>query len=397
MGVDWSNLRPELLESISENLKIYIDYLRFRAVCRSWRFSIPKTPFHLPPQLPWLMLPPSQSHQIQSHRAFYDISANKLRFLSLPDSSNPNKRHCGSSHGWLIILDESPNILLLNPLSKAKLHLPLLSTFPNVESFNYSDIGKEYSLRSPSGDRYSLNLRQMRDSFIKKIVLSANPSKDLNFVAIAILNQTGELAYCKNGDESWRFIQGSQSYSEDVIYFNGLCYAVNKQGGIVTCNVRHDSPRVSFIETPRQLGGDMQYLVHSEDELLLVTRYLDLEINVEPDQSYLIYRTKRFEVSRLVWSGPHWERVKSLNDKMLFIGENSSLSLSASDFTGCMGNCIYFTDDYSETNYDGAFGEHDIGIYKLWDGGIEPLPCYPRNSFFQSPWPTPLWVTPSPC
>lgn len=216
-------------------------------------------------------------------------------------------------------------------------------------------------------------------------------------MAIAILNQTGELAYCKNGDKAWRFIEGAQSYSEDVIYCKGLCYAVDKQGGIAICDVRHDSPKVSFIQTPRQLSGDMQYLVNSGDELLLVTRHLDLESYLETDRSYLIYRTKRFEVSRLVWSGPHWERVKSLYDKMLFIGENSSLSLSASDFTGCMGNCICFTDDYSETNYDGAFGEHDIGIYKLLDGSIEPLPCYPRNSFFRLRWPTPLWITPSPC
>ncbi|KAE8713477.1 hypothetical protein F3Y22_tig00110209pilonHSYRG00148 [Hibiscus syriacus] len=125
----------------------------------------------------------------------------------------------------------------------------------------------------------------MRDSFVKKIVLSANPSEELRFVAVAILNRTGELAYCRNGDDSWRFIPG----------------------------------------------------------------------------------------------------------------ENSSLSLSATDFTGYMGNCIYFTDDYSESNYDGAFGEHDIGIYKLWDRSIEPLPCYPRNSVFTLRCPTLLWVTPSPC
>lgn len=236
----------------------------------------------------------------------------------------------------------------------------------------------------------------MRDS-IKKIVLSVNPSKELRFVAIAILNQTGELVYCKNGDDSWRFIPGAQSYSEDVIYCEGLFYAVDKHGGIAICDVHDDSPKVSIVQTRTQLDGDMQYLINSGDELLLITRHLDLEFSFEPHQSYLVYRTKRFEVSRLVWSGPHWERVKSLYDKMVFIGENSSLSLSASDFTGCMGNCIYFTDDYSESNYDGSLGEHDIGIYKLWDGSIEPLPCYPRNSFFRMGWPTPLWVTPTPC
>ncbi|KAK8601362.1 hypothetical protein V6N13_058922 [Hibiscus sabdariffa] len=232
---------------------------------------------------------------------------------------------------------------------------------PTVGSFNYSRIGKEYSLLSPSGDPYTRNLRQMRDSFIKKIVLSDNPSKELRFVVVAIPNQT-----------------------------------VHKQGGIVICDVNHDSPRVSFVRMLTQVGGDLQYLINSGDELLLVTRHLDLEFSFKAYESYLVYRTKRFDVVRLVWSEPHWERVKSLHDKMVFIGENSSLSLSATKFTGCRGECISFTDDYSESNYDGAFREHDIGIYKLWDGSFEPLPCYPRNSLFRLRWPTPLWVTPSP-
>lgn len=52
---------------------------------------------------------------------------------------------------------------------------------------------------------------------------------------------------------------------------------------------------------------------------------------------------------------------------------------------------IYFTDDYSGANYDGAAGYHVVGVYNLKDGSIETLPCYPPNSHW------PIWITPSLC
>lgn len=395
MAVDWTQLLPELLETISKRIKVYADYIHCRAVCRNWRSSISGTPYHLPPQLPWLMLPQSQSNK--SHRAFFDLSTNNYHFLNLPEASHL-KRHCGSSHGWLILLDDSPLVLLINPLTRAKSTLPSLSSFPNVVGFNYSNIGQEYALQNSSGGRYTCSLRQMRDGFIKKVALSSSPLKAINFTAIAILNQTGDLAYCSNRSQSWTIIENARSFCEDVIYLNGFFYAVNKSGQIAVCDLTGYSPEVSFIETPSQAGGDMQYLVSSADELLLVTRYLDLEFQDDHPfmQQYILYRTIRFEVFRLDRSGPRWVRVRNLGDKVLFIGENSSLSLSATDFSGCIGNCIYHTDDYSETNYDGHFREHDLGIFKLWDGSIEALPCYPRNFLSRSPWPPPIWISPNP-
>jgi hypothetical protein len=397
MAVDWTQLPRDILESISKNLTVYTDYLGFRAVCHTWRISVPKIPHHLPPQLPWLMLPLSQSLSHQTHRSFFDLSLLKIHLLKLPEASH-RKRRCGSSNGWLVILDETPTILLLNPLTRAKLNLPPLSTFPNVVTFNYSKIGREYALRDSFGNNYSRNLTEMRDSFIKKLVLSSSPTRDNDFIALAILNQTGDLAFCKNGDQAWTFIHEARFFSEDVIYYKNQFYAVDKHGKIAVCEVRgEDSPRVSIIEMPPLIGGDIYYLVNSEDELLLVTRYLDLQFDdADPYILNGFYKTVRFEVFRMNWSGLRWERVENLGDRILFVGDNSSFSLSASDFRGCSGNCIYYTDDYCEFNYDCGFRDYDLGIFKLWDGSIEPLPCYHPNSLSQLRWP-PIWVTPNPC
>jgi hypothetical protein len=395
---DWTELPPELLHTISTNLTILKDYVRFRSVCVTWRISTPKKPSHLPIQLPWLMLPKSRTQQTQK-RGFYSLTEDKVNFLDLPEVTN-RRRRCGSSHGWLVIVDETPAIFLLNPLTRSRVHLPPLSNFPNVVSFDFYNIGREYSLKTHDGDFYSCSLKEMRDSFIKKLVLSGSPGNESDFVALAILNQTGDLAYCKKGENQWRFIEAAQSYCEDAIFHKGKFYAVNKYGGVAVCDVSGVSPIVSYINTPRQSGGDMQYLVTDEDDdILLVTRYLELEFDVDHYQLDIIYNTTEFQVYKLNLSsnGWSWVDVTSLEDKVLFVGENSSLALRASDFPGCKGNRIYYTDDYSEWNYDGVNGDHDLGVYNIEDGSIEALPCYPRNSYTGRRWPPPIWVTPNPC
>lgn len=232
----------------------------------------------------------------------------------------------------------------------------------------------------------------MRDCFVKKVVLSSSPAKDSQFVAVAILHHGNSLAYCRNGDERWRFIEGANSYCEDVIYRDGFFYAVNTFGLIAICDVNGDFPTVSYIERPRLLRGDIQYLVSVGDDLILVTRHL--RSNFWPELDQTVYRTTQFNVSKL-GDGPKWERVTDLGDYMIFIGQNSSFALLASDFPGCMGNCIYYTDDYSDSNYDGFLEEQDMGIYRLGDASIEELPCYSPNFALRST--PPIWLSPNPC
>lgn len=282
-------------------------------------------------------------------------------------------------------------------MTREKVGLPPLSSFPNVVMFDIYCVGREYCLRSRDGGVYRSDLREMRDLFIKKMVLSASPSGGADFVALVILNQTGDLAFCKRGDKCWRFIEEAQSYCEDVMYHKGLFYAVNKHGAVVVCDVSGDVPSVSYIDMPQQIGGDMQYVVSSMDEVLLLTRYLELEFDVDHHQLDIMYKTTEFQVFRLDLNGPKWESVTSLNDCVLFVGENSSLALSTLDFSECKGNRIFYTDDYSEWNYDGVNGDHDLGVYNLEDGSIEALPCYPKNSYSRRRWPPPIWVTPNPC
>ncbi|CAI8600164.1 unnamed protein product [Vicia faba] len=390
MDVSWTALPPEIIETISQKLPIYTDYIRFRSVCRTWFSSLPKTPLHLPPQLPWLIF---------SQQSFFDISTHKTHLINLPLSSH-RTRICGSSHGFLIILNETPQIRLFNPLTGASLFLPPLHTFPNVVSFDYSNIGREYFVRNPNGDLGFFNLKQMCNYFIRKIVLSSSPQND-HFVAFAIVDGYNNLAFCKKGYDSWIFMSDEIfQFWEDVVYHQGLFYAVSKGGMIVVCDV--DIPRVSVIETnvPVEFSGDIFYVVFSGEEMLLVTRSLGQEFSdggIESNDMF-VYKTVGFEVFKMDWNVMAWEKIETLGDRALFVGGNSSLCFSAVDFVGCCADCIYFTDDYSESNHDDAYGKHDFGVFRLLDQIIDPLlPSYPRNSYSWLGWPLPIWVSPNPC
>uniref|UniRef100_A0A7N0RBU0 F-box domain-containing protein n=1 Tax=Kalanchoe fedtschenkoi TaxID=63787 RepID=A0A7N0RBU0_KALFE len=393
---DWSDLPPDLLHSISLRLLNYSDFLRFRAVSRHFHSSTSATPTHLPTQLPWLLLPQTLSATPTStlRRALYDISLDKFHFLPGLDLSN-RKRCCGSSHGWLFILDEYPTITLLNALTADRLHLPPLSTFSNVVSLDFSNVGREYTLRNKAGVLYTSSLWRMRDMFIKKIVLSGSPVNNRDFAAMAILNQSSELGYCKNGDKSWSIVDGVEG-CEDVVFSNGLFYAVNKTGCVMSCDVSGPWPKVCVIDTARIDGGDMHYLVGVEEGLLFVSRYLDMVYEEDFDQPDVMYKTIGFTVFRMDLCSGLWEKMTSLGDRALFLGENSSLCLVAYDYVGCKGNCIYFTDDYSASNCDGYWGDFDLGVYNLVDDSIEPLVSCPRNSRTGLRWPPPIWVTPNP-
>lgn len=384
--VDWSDLPPELLQTVATTLPSIANYIRFRAVCQNWRRAAPISTLYLPREFPWLMLPLSRC---STRRRFFNPLTKNLHRLTLPEASH-SRRRAGSSLGWLVLIDESPSIFLINPLTRDRIALPPLSSFPNVTNFDFYSIGREYTVRSPENDLDFYSLKEMRDGFIKKVILSHSPYHDPNFFAFAILNQHENLAYCKNGYNSWRIIDEARLYSEDVIYFNGAFYAVDRFGSIAICDMNNgELPVVKIIHVEQQIDGDMKYLVDAMGDLLLVARYLDFEIDIE---YYVeVCKTVKFNVFRFDWNAKKWEKLASLDDKVLLLGENSSLALLASDYTGCRGNSIYFTDDYSGVNSENFAGDHEVGVYNLVDGSIDELPSYPRNSHW------PIWITPSLC
>ena len=162
----------------------------------------------------------------------------------------------------------------------------------------------------------------MRDLFIRKI-LFVQVNKD-NFVAVAILNKTGELAYCKKGDKHWAFMDRERRSWRDVTYYRGKFYAVNLDGSKVgeydVLNVNGRFSTVSEVMILVPGVGEVTsfsnychcvYLVNSGDELLLVVRLLDHQF---PREGNALIRTVYFDVYRFslirLRTG-QWDKLKS--------------------------------------------------------------------------------------
>ncbi|XP_059453344.1 uncharacterized protein LOC132183895 [Corylus avellana] len=133
--------------------------------------------------------------------------------------------------------------------------------------------------------------------------------------------------------------------------------------------------------------ADLTYLVEtSGGDLLVVRRCLDSW----RDQGM----TDSFEVYKLVLdheSGRVVKRVevKNIGDDALFLGDNYSISVSASAFLGCRPNFIYYTDDYIDTMPYYPNGPIDMGIFNLEDRSIQlhykPNPSHKHKS-------PPIWI-----
>jgi hypothetical protein len=110
------------------------------------------------------------------------------------------------------------------------------------------------------------------------------------------------------------------------------------------------------------------------------------------DKPYVTIRFKVQKLERCTQEGSEfkykWVKVDSLGDQILFVGDSSSLSLTASSLNGIKPNCINFTDDdlylFSWTHNGGG---SDMGVFSMEDATIKPHYSCRSHSFFCSP----LW------
>lgn len=408
--VQWSQLQTELLEFIFSKLS-FVDQVRFKAVCSSWLVS-GLSYMSSPQQIfthhtPFLMLPPKEEEaDDENSTRLYSIE--EKRVYNYKNAPKELRDSCcvGSSHGWLVILDQKSNPYLLNLFSSTKIQLPTKETFPNLNR----EVAFEYL---------------QKWVLIKKGVLSSNPSCNIDYVVMIIYNNGSRLAFCKHGACAWTDLNGNYRTYADILCYNNQLFALGCEGSIEvwdfnnskddflvkTINIQPSFPnKIPQFEmySCSDLYSSHLYLVESCGDVLLVARFVgefvcngkpiyeaDL-LTIEDTQPLLCpYQTLDFCVYKLDFDQKKWLDVENMNDRVLFLGGSHSVSLSAQEHPEYKRNSIYFTDNYwDRMDEDYFYGGHDIGVFGLEDKSVEMF-YHLIDSDVMRLEPTPFWVFPT--
>ncbi|XP_021758184.1 uncharacterized protein LOC110723166 [Chenopodium quinoa] len=341
---------------------------------------------------------------INTTRSLLDLTQEKVRCYNVECDLGYGRKCWGSSHGWILTQGIDDNMYLFNPLTKDRLDLPCRRTIP----FLWDNSGEF-----------------LRAYFINRVVVLKVSGDTL----VVVLMYDGYLraAIAKPGDTQWTPIvipqQGDLRRVMDVLYrrdnlgTDGLVF-VNESGNIALVNlddVQNKKPlalswygcyvpyiQSVFLHTDSQLNffDHSTYIVNSGQDLLLVLRKFDTEINVEEmvredEHDIDYYKTVNFKVYKFQFDDRSWEELKDLQDVALFVGNNATMSVRASEM-GCQRNSIYFTDTYpfgSSATKD-KFAGHDIGVFQMGDNIIRPLKLE-NNTHLRSSYCCPMWFRPA--
>ncbi|CAK9180366.1 unnamed protein product [Ilex paraguariensis] len=302
------------------------------------------------PDTPSQFMVPHCCHYNNSTEDFsccFNISSNKFHHLSQLDAQG--KRICGSSGGWLIIVGNNFEIFMLNPLTRAQIQLPSVSSFLDQADASMQVLDKASTV------------------LIHKAILVSNPDGNLEgYSVMVIYGDSRKLGFHKEGDHSWTSLQDAGSFYDDAVLCDKVLYAVNECGKVNAIRELGNSPVVEEMVPPWFFQGNKVYLVELDEELYIVIRFLEQS----PDFGY---RTRNFKVYEVDFYVKLHDRIRGIGEWAIFLGHNQSASLSTRRVEGLKENCIYFTDDNTDGYKDGIFGGHDTGVFHLDDGSIEPL------------------------
>jgi hypothetical protein len=319
---------------------------------------------------PLLMLPGKEN---SIPREFYSVYDGRTCEINLPELHG--KWCLGSSYGWLFTVDStSGEISLLNPITRAQIQLPPLSTFSDPPGLREKERGER-------------NIK-----YIERATISENPSISNDFVVIAIFIDLRVFAFCKPGDKNWTTLTKQGDHCEDVIFHKKKFYAITNWGALKRWEHCHvDAPVETIIPAPKDEGCLRRYLVETPGGgLLKVCRHIEWEEDDE-DGDVGHSHTLTFKVCILDENGKRWVRVQNL-ELALFVGYNRAICVSAIDCPGgIQANSIYFTDDYFEGYYESPCGCFDNGVFSLEDESIKQICKKPPV------WSTPcIWISPTP-
>ncbi|KAJ3691057.1 hypothetical protein LUZ61_020221 [Rhynchospora tenuis] len=307
---DWSSLAPELLNLIAKKLTEVFDFVRFRAVCKTWRFSTPIT--NRSPQFPWIL--DKRGHPYGPDMLFYSITASKTYTIHAPKLSG--RRLLGTSQGYMFTdlydsRDSSSQcarqLSLLNPLNNHEIPLP----------------ASDFCL-----DAYWIGPQQYR---IGEYVVCFAYAGGGDYKS----------AFCCLGEDKWCELESDDNDFFQCFHIKGMFFRIEEDTG-VTEVTDLTTGTLAYVLPPFEgyMVGANYYAVDALGDILIVFQHFDPSDDSSDDW---------FSVHRLDLSGsssPRWVKVNNIGNQALFIDLDSGFALEADDFSGVKANCIYLISTY---------------------------------------------------
>ncbi|XP_004309709.1 PREDICTED: F-box protein SKIP23-like [Fragaria vesca subsp. vesca] len=305
---------------------------------------------------------------------FYNIAEDRVLDMQV---SLPNKRYCGCSKGWLILVEEDYAVTLLNPFSRIK-----------------GKQEKENSIIRLPPLIPIIPLRvEKRDYYVHKAMISGDPILNPKECIIVVINdELSQMAFLRLKDKRWLHLDEGWTAIEEIVNVEDKFYAVNNFSQLLSINLTKFSNSEDATVAATGIVRDYalrSYLVDSEDGLLMVRRISEWDV----DKCV----TKKFKIFQLNGSKNGWIEKNTLGEYALFVGDNSTISILASKLKNCKPNCIYFNqDDNRIKNEIGPHGPYDFGVYNVESQEISKPYTVDAMTLLKMTKRPPIWITPPP-
>ncbi|XP_039115519.1 F-box protein At2g26160-like [Dioscorea cayenensis subsp. rotundata] len=295
-------LRREIMGDITKHLSLQ-DYVRFGAIHSSWSARAKANYHSSHHRYPLLIV---NDYNLGGNPRLYNIFNQSFYPLDLP----PGYHCCGSSRGWLLMMNSSRKMCLFNPFSKTRIDLPLF-LLSEREYRGYKRVGEQMD-------------RPLHEIFLERLifraVLSADPEKCSDYIIMVISRGASDLRFWRSGDSSWTRIRDRTRDFLDVVWYNGAFHALSMFNEVFVVCLSPNLKLKRIARKPNSLHTISRYLVDCMGDLLIVER--------KTTEKYAMHTsTHAFLVFKLDEKDMKFTKVESIGNHALFLGRNSTIAI----------------------------------------------------------------------
>uniref|UniRef100_J3L8N0 F-box domain-containing protein n=1 Tax=Oryza brachyantha TaxID=4533 RepID=J3L8N0_ORYBR len=388
-------LPQDMLVEIFSLLEIP-DLVRAGSVCNSWRSAYNETRslgIYKLSQTPCLLYTSESAGD--SAVCLYSLVEKRQYMFTLPDPPVRSRFLIGSSLGWLVTVDASSEMHLVNPITGQQIALPSVATIEHIEPiFNESGAIHKYELSWYSGSKVYrtepsvFTLGELRDYMYYKAFVFFDTSAK-SYLVVLIHCPLSQLSFARVGDDEWTWIP-PRTFYDDCIYVDGHLYA-STEGEVHVFDLSGPVVTMKTIigKVPLDSVYNKMYIVQAPwGGLLNVWRtYEDNDDLDDPDAR----NTGEIKIFSIDATEKKRVEIKNLDGHALFLGLNQSLCLSTKEYRSLKENYTYFADDNDLWLFGFRENRRDIGLFDLKTNSREELVAPQLWSNF----PAPVWITPS--